>query len=158
LRASCTKNGAIHERWLLSQNIISSTTSKNTCTSLPHFPSAPYMHQSAHSTAFYSFLPRFDTCTVASHRHASSGLWLSSLHYNVLISIRTLYSLHLHIALVGRRCRLAHSRGSENHIPYTSPAHANSQSRQIIYPFYLLSYAAQFLSFQFTATRIRRVH
>jgi hypothetical protein len=75
------------------------------------------MHQSAHSTAFYSFLPRFDTCTVASHRHASSGLRLSSLHYHVLISIRTLYSLHLHIALVGRRCRLAHSRGSGK--PYT---------------------------------------
>jgi hypothetical protein len=72
------------------------------------------MHQSAHSTAFYSFLPRFDTCTVASHRHA---LRLSSLHCHVLISIRTLYSLHLQIALVGWRCRLAHSRGSGK--PYT---------------------------------------
>jgi len=118
LRACCTKNGAIHERWLLSQiSFLLRPQKIPVHLSRIFLQPLPYMHQSAHSTAFYSFLPRFDTCTVASHRHASSGLRLSSLHYNVLISIRTLYSLHLHIALVGRRCRLAHSRGSGK--PYT---------------------------------------
>jgi len=66
LRACCTKNGAIHERWLLSQNTVSSTTSKNTCTSLPHFPSAPSLHASI--SAFHGVL-----LIPASIRHLYSG-------------------------------------------------------------------------------------
>jgi hypothetical protein len=69
------------------------------------------------------------------------------------------YALYIYTSLWSVGGAGWHTPGDpENHIPYTSPAHANSLSRQIIYPFYLLSYAAQFLSFQFIATRIRREH
>ena len=154
MRAPCSKNGTIHECRLLSKNTISPTTSKNTCTSPPHIPSTLSLHASTstfHGVTAHFSLDSTPVKWLPTAMYPADSGFLSSLPCPFPF---VHYILYIYTSLWSVGGAGLHTSGDpENHIPNTSPAHANSLSRHIIYPFYLLSYAARFL-FNFHQRRL----